>query len=317
MRSKRIRHITLPMIAVMGFFSALMADEKDPGFSLYYGNDPVILKKMAQISTNGSVAVIETRALSEAALELLSKAVREKKGKVLAYLSIGELHGSQKVSFLKVAGESFDFDAIVMNKNTIFDSWRIDVLSPDWQKWIHVQAVKILSVPGIDGLFLDTVDTIDVYAEKRKWDLKRRKKSIDAMMSLVRSLKHRHPEKYFLQNGGLNMIRDTMFVGNETGINIPGMALNKQHPANPDGLLWENAFAGSDEWTMGRLADMRKARKAGFTRIFALGYHEAYPKLENFFKKCRAEKFTGAWSVSSELLHEEPTFGPSGQPGDQ
>jgi len=317
MRNKRIRNITLPMIAVIGFFSALMAEEKEPGFSLYYGNDPVILKKMAQISTNGSVTVIETRALSEATLERLSKAVREKKGKILAYLSIGELHSSQKVSFLKVAGESFDFDDIVINKNNVFDSWRLDVLSPDWQKWIHVQAAEILSVPGIDGLFLDTVDTIDVYSGKKEWKLERCKESIDAMMALVRSLKHNHPEKYFLQNGGLNMIGETMFIGNESGINIPGMALNKQHPANPDGLLWENAFEGTDDWTMGRLADMRKARKAGFTRIFALGYRKAYPKPENFFKKCRAEKFTGAWSVSSELLHEEPTFGPSGQPGDQ
>ena len=311
MKNARNCIIALILFVLAAVFSSLSAGEKAQGFSLYYGGDPAVLQKMAGQSSRGSVMVIETRALSAAALERLAVAAKARDCKVLAYLSIGELHSDQKDLFLKSVGKTpFSLQSIVVNENRVFSSFRVDALAESWRNWVHQEAAKLLSLPGIDGLFLDTVDTIDVYAGKKDWPMKRRQQSIDAMISLVRSLKHCHHEKFILQNGGLNLIGEKMFIGEEKGENIPSMALNRQHPDNPDGLLWENAFEGKGEWTAGRLAELRKIQAAGFTRVFALGYRAAYPKAEAFFEKCRAENFTGAWSESSELLHEIPAVGP-------
>ena len=309
MMINKLADTVVTIAAIIALVPTLFAGDEKSGFSLYCGSDPLILKEIAQAATRGSVVVIDTRALSLGDMELLATAVRAKKGNVLAYLSIGELHSSQKDAFMKTAEEGFDFESMAVNKNQVFDFIRVDAQSATWKKWVHMEAFKLLSSPGIGGLFLDTVDMIDVYAGKREWKLPRREKSIDAMIQLIRSLKHNHSEKYIFQNGGLNLIGETVFVGNDTGIDIPGMALQKEHPDNPDGLLWENAFQGTDPWTMGRLADLKEIQQAGFTKVFALGYQTACPKPVRFFEKCRAEKFTGASSTSSELLHEVLAFG--------
>ena len=106
---------------------------------------------------------------------------------------------------------------------------------------------------GVHGLFLDTVDR---YITRKSWSIPRRIQSVEAMISLICSIKAHKPSMYIMQNRGLNLIGKTAFVGDAEGKLIPGLYLKKPQMHNPDWILWENAFAGKDAWTQGRYQEL-------------------------------------------------------------
>src|SRR5262249_51120120 len=159
-----------------------------------------------------------------------------------------------------------------------------------WRAYVRAESERIQAT-GVHGLFLDTVDTVDLYIGKKDWPLARRCESVAAMISLVRAIKRRDRRQFILQNRGLNLIGPMVFVGDATGKDIPGLGLAQGHPDNPDAVLWENAFAGTDAWSRRKEKELRETQKGGRATVFALGYKETLGSSAGFFTQCAAAGF--------------------------
>ncbi len=289
-------------------------------FQLYYGSDPAILKQMTMRLSRGQIVVIESRALTKPVLLQLVKKADEAGAKVLAYLSIGELNDQDEKGFRsflqgylaerpKDSVRLTTLEALTLRRNEPFHSRQIDVLGDAWRAYVLADAQRLYAL-GVHGLFLDTVDTVDLYITRKGWTLARRIDSVEAMQALIHAIKGRNRAGYVLQNRGLNLIGSKVFVGDATGKEIEGLALAQGHPENPDGILWENAFASDDEWSRGKEKELRELQRSGRATVFALGYKETARTPDVFFKKCAAAGFVSAWTSSSSTLHKELTVSP-------
>lgn len=287
-------------------------------FQLYYGSDAKVLDKLQHQMRKGQVIVIELRGLDQKKISTLVKKAHQSGAKIIAYISVGELGRLEKKnfdSFLKQRKNASSFEKIVLSKNEVFQSWHIDVSKNAWQEFLFRRIDQIYQ-QKVDGLFLDTIDSIDLYINEQKWPVDRRAKSVSAMISLIRKIKARSPDKFILQNRGLNLIGKSVFVGDATGILIPGLNLAQQHPLNPDGLLWETAYAHSGEWIEAKEREMIQIQKKGFTSVFTLGYADTKVNRAQFFQKSQTAGFLPAWASSSKTLHEELTQGVTDQKND-
>jgi endo-alpha-1,4-polygalactosaminidase (GH114 family) len=293
-------------------------------FQLYYGSDPAVIKQMTMRLARGQVVVVESSAFKKPDLQQIIKKADEVGAKVLAYLSIGELNDQDEKRFRtflqgylavrpKDAVRLTTLEALTIGRDVPFKARYIDVLGDAWRAYVLAEADRLYAL-GVHGLFLDTVDTVDLYITRKDWSLARRIDSIEAMQGLVRSIKGRHRSGYVIQNRGLNLIGPKVFVGDATGKEIDGLALAEGHSDNPDGILWENAFVGQDDWSRLKEKQLREIQKSGRTTVFALGYKETAKNPDDFFRKCKEAGFVGAWATSSATLHKELTTGPQEMP---
>ncbi|MCH9656728.1 MAG: endo alpha-1,4 polygalactosaminidase [Planctomycetes bacterium] len=280
-------------------------------FQLYYGGDNTLLDKLQHRMRKGQVVVIELRGLDQKQVSLLIKKAHQTGAKIIAYISIGELGQLEKdnfEAFLKRRKNAPALSKMVLSKNETFQSWHIDVSEKAWQDFLF-QRINQIYQQNVDGLFLDTIDSIDLYINAQKWPIPRRAKSVSAMINLIRKIKAHSPDKFIMQNRGLNLIGKSVFVGDATGIFIPGLNLAKSHPNNPDGLLWETAYAHTGKWIEGKEREMIQIQKNGFTSVFTLGYSDTKANQKQFFEQSRAAGFIPAWASSSKKLHTELTQG--------
>jgi serine/threonine-protein kinase len=291
-------------------------------FQLYYGSDAATLDRLQSRMRPGQVIVVDTRVLKKADRQRLLGAAERAGAKVLAYLSIGELNDAEEALFRtflkeflkKDASDAADFrtlEGLTLERNPQFNSRRVDVLARAWRAFVLSQADQRFAT-GMHGLFLDTVDTADCYIGKKDWPMHRRIESVQAMMALVRSVKERAGARFILQNGGLNLVGAKVFVGDASGKEIPGLGLAQGHAHNPDGVLWENAFAVADEWSRRREDELQQVRRSGRATVFVLGYKESLRDAKAFFQRSAAAHFVPAWATSSSQLGRELTVGPSG-----
>ncbi|QDT96584.1 endo alpha-1,4 polygalactosaminidase [Gimesia aquarii] len=281
------------------------------GFQLYYGSDPKIMKQLKKRMHKGQIVVIELRGLDQKQIATLVNLANQAGAKVIGYISIGELEQLEKANFeqfLKQHNMPTSLEKISPGKNELFQSWHMDVSQEIWKKFLFKKIDQIYQ-QKIDGLFLDTVDTTDLYINHREWPITRRAKSLKAMISLIREIKALSPYKFIMQNRGLNLIGKSVFVGEETGILVPGLYLSKSHPHNPDGLLWESAYTHTGDWIDGKEREMIQIQKNGFTSVFTLGYTDTKADRRQFFQKSQAAGFIPAWGSSTKTLHKELTRG--------
>ncbi|WP_417391595.1 endo alpha-1,4 polygalactosaminidase [Gimesia sp.] len=292
---------------------AVMGEETDKfkpaGFQLYYGSDPQILDLLQQRMQPGQVVVIELRGLSKEQIQKLADRAQQVKAKMIAYLSVGELGQIEQQNFqqyLKQHAPQSSLAEMSLSKNETFQSWHMDIRQPAWRDFVMQRVRQIYQLP-VDGLFLDTIDSVDLYITKKDWPVPRRTQSVKSMISLIREIKAASPEKFILQNRGLNLIGKTVFVGDAAGVFVPGLDLQQQHPHNPDGLLWESAYMHSGEWIEAKEREMRQVQQQGHTTVFTLGYTDTKADRKQFFQKSRAAGFIPAWGSSTTRLHLEPT----------
>ena len=281
-------------------------------FHLFYGNDPKQWKTLLEEIGPGSIVAFDTRVLNSEMLSSVLQKITQQGGRSIAYLSIGELHESETAQFEKVleGHDSESLSKIYLNRNETFQSYRVDVRSRAWQEWILKQVRELMAIDGIGGIFLDTVDTVDLYITRQDWPLPRRYESVEAIISLIRDIKKTAgKDSFILQNGGLNLLGEKIYLGNKTGRLFPGLRLDRSHAQNPDGLLWENAFSVRDQWVYGRLNELKRIQKAGRTTVFALGYPGGswIKSEEKFYEISRENGFISAWGQSSETLHLRAT----------
>jgi uncharacterized protein (TIGR01370 family) len=114
---------------------------------------------------------------------------------VIGYVTIGE-----DDTFHPDASWYFDRDKDGKpDKNTTWNSWFTDARSKKWREFvIRTKARKVIEEKGCNGIFLDTIDTVQLYPESKK-----------GMIRLVRELREVYTNAVIVQNRGFDVIDDT------------------------------------------------------------------------------------------------------------
>ncbi|MFA6962309.1 MAG: discoidin domain-containing protein [Opitutaceae bacterium] len=198
---------------------ARSAFKKIQSYSCFYGpgRTPDLVTRDA--------AIIETRAQSVAEVNALRAAGRL----AIGYISIGE-DSELRTGDTKGPGgyDSTYFDRNGDNlpdKNETWNSYFANAASPAWRTHFLARADEIIKTHGVDGFFLDTIETSLSYRD-----------SFPAMVSLIHELRARHPSAVIVMNRGWDLLPD---LG-----------------ATPDGIMFES-FTLSYDFAEKRYVTMR------------------------------------------------------------
>lgn len=140
-------------------------------------------------------AIIETRSQTPAKVNALRAAGRL----AIAYISIGEDHSARLGDGQGPGGfDSAYFDRDGDNlpdKNGVWDSYYANAASPSWRAFFLANAARLRETHGVDGFFLDTIETCLLYPESR-----------EGMVSLIRDLRAAHPDAIIVMNRGWDLL---------------------------------------------------------------------------------------------------------------
>ncbi|MGE9291116.1 MAG: endo alpha-1,4 polygalactosaminidase [Puniceicoccales bacterium] len=179
-------------------------------YACYYGDGMV--EELGQ----RDLAIIEVRNQSAASI----KAMQDAGTLVIGYISIGE-DDELRVGDGKGPGgmDSSYFDRDRDNlpdQNSVWSSYFADARQPAWRKYFLERTAAMKEEYGVDGFFLDTVDTSELYSE-----------SSGAMASLIRDLRSQQPDSLIVLNRGFHLVTELAPV--------------------VDGVMFES-FTGSYDW---------------------------------------------------------------------
>jgi endo-alpha-1,4-polygalactosaminidase (GH114 family) len=281
---------------------------KANSYRLYYGHEPAELLRLEHDLQAGELLIIDSRKLPVARLQTLLGHAAERNARVIAYLSIGELDSREKAAFDAFVAnlppiEQQAFARIALEWNEKFASWRIDVSSPVWQRWLRAQHDKLIR-QGLHGVFLDTADTVDRYLSHPHWSRAVRVDKVRAMLDVIRGFKAERTQDIVLLNRGLNLIGEAIWLNEDGTDTLAGLALMQPHPHNPDIVLYENAYASNDPWTQRIEAELRATAAAGYAQVFTLGYRDSLGSAERLFAQSARDGFVAGFAESSTSLHQ-------------
>jgi hypothetical protein len=133
------------------------------------------------------LAILQPDTLSRSQL----KALRNKGVLTVAYLSIGEVEPEREWYTDGRYDSSWE-----LGKNENWGSYFVDAGQPGWQKLMLDLTHQYLDF-GFDGVFLDTVDTVDLFPQTRA-----------GMLALIETLRKTYPQALLIQNRGFNLLND-------------------------------------------------------------------------------------------------------------
>lgn len=158
-------------------------------YACYYGAG-----RTAELLARDAV-IIETAARSAAEVNTLRAAGRV----VVGYISIGEDHhlrpgDGQGPGGMDSAYFDRDRDGRA-DRNGVWNSYYTNAAAPSWRAWFLRSAARLRETHGVDGFFLDTVETCLLYPESR-----------EGMVSLIRELRAAHPDAVIVLNRGWDLL---------------------------------------------------------------------------------------------------------------
>ena len=109
---------------------------------------------------------------------------------VVAYLSVGEVSTDRK--YFK------EVEECVMGKNPVWNSYYVNVSCEKWQDLILNGIIPEILNKGFDGVFLDTVDVVDLYPNMK-----------NDMIELIATIREKYPNIIIIQNRGFSIIDET------------------------------------------------------------------------------------------------------------
>ena len=83
---------------------------------------------------------------------------------------------------------------IVIGENKEWGEKVVDFSSPKWRSIVLDEAIPYILSRGFDGVFLDNVDYVDLYPEKKR-----------AMVNLIRTIRERYPRMVIIVNRGFSI----------------------------------------------------------------------------------------------------------------
>ncbi len=114
--------------------------------------------------------------------------------KVLAYLSLGEVHPNR--NYFELFRKSG-----LRGRNNNQESYFIDLSEEQVSNTFLYRVIPEYISKGFDGLFLDTIDAVAPWSE--------RKDQQGEMVELIRSIRTRFPELIIVQNAGFFLLDET------------------------------------------------------------------------------------------------------------
>ena len=150
-------------------------------YAVYYGSDREELAKLV----NFDLAILQPGLSRETLAFLKANGV-----KVLAYLSVGEVEPHRDY------GQPIPREWL-LGTNPNWGSQFVDANQEGWQKLMLALAERYVQ-DGYDGLFLDTLDTADLYPQVAP-----------GLVRIVRTLRERFPEAILVQNRGFRLLPQT------------------------------------------------------------------------------------------------------------
>lgn len=235
-------------------------------FAVYYGSldgdaesEPVLggetVKAIDRLK-EFDVAIIHSQSFSESVKPLI-KELQDAGTYVIAYISIGEERGPLAGDGLGEGGNAsyYIYENGAPKMNGGWGSFFVDAGNPVWQQKTLNSARNILSY-GVDGLFLDTLDTVDVAYN-----------TIGGMAELVKKLDNAFPDAKLVANRGFTVFP---YISN-----------------NIDGLMFES-FSSNYDSVSGYFVDrdeaglkynqqvacnvINRARRYDYMPVFCLEY---------------------------------------------
>ncbi len=161
-------------------------------FVCYYGSDAI--HEMSDFD----VAVIESGSHRKNDIELLKKAGAW----VVGYVTVGEDDKLTKADGKGPGGSAsfymdVDWDG-KPDRNENWGSYFVDAGNPLWQDIIINKRVKGVLDKGCDGIFMDTVDTAEMYPDTK-----------EGMISLIKKIRDTYPDIKIVQNRGFVVLKGT------------------------------------------------------------------------------------------------------------
>lgn len=150
-------------------------------YAVYYGQDRQELEKLV----NFDLAILQPGIPQDILALLKANGVR-----TLAYLSVGEVEPHRDY------GQPIPQEWR-LGTNPSWGSYFVDANQKGWQNLMVTLAERYLK-EGFDGLFLDTLDTVDLFPQVGP-----------GLVAIVRALRERFPQAILVQNRGFRLLPQT------------------------------------------------------------------------------------------------------------
>jgi uncharacterized protein (TIGR01370 family) len=283
MMKKSIRFVCACLLLATFFGSLVASAQESPrakiktisDYVVYYGKGR--LDELARFD----LAIIQPDTLTTEELA----ALKANGTLVVSYLSVGEAEpGRQWYSDGRVDPRW------LLGKNQNWGSYFVDASQAGWQQ-LMVELTGEFIAKGFNGVFLDTVDTVDAYPQ-----------TTDGMLALIDGLRNAYPDALLVQNRGFTVIDQTadqvdavMFEGLVTGYDF----------TNQEYIYADNTFTAEE---------MSALSKRTGLPILALDYAPPDNPAMAYLSTQAAKKYGFVSAVSVILLDDIPDYGLD-QPG--
>lgn len=180
---------------------------------------------------------------------------------IVSYITIGEDDTLEVADGLGEGGYAsyYVYENGVPKMNTNWNSYFVDAGNPVWQAKIINETAKILSY-GVDGIFMDTLDTVDIDNS-----------TLPGMADLVKKLDETFPEAKLVANRGFTVlpyisqhIDGLMFESFNTTYNFEE---GKVSDLTPESIEWNENIACNT---------INAVRRYDYFPVFALDYVNEY-----------------------------------------
>jgi endo-alpha-1,4-polygalactosaminidase (GH114 family) len=186
-------------------------------YGTYYAvPDLTTLDRLSQLD----VAIVQPNAINADQIRAIQIT-----GKAISYLAIGEIGDSNTyyqngrpvlgVSIRKAHPDWF------VGKNPSFDSYFANPMSQGWRDFLVQQANFLINNKGFDGLFMDTVDTVDVFTPENKIAFKLDtpvtfNEAKRGFIDIVKALRAVNSKTSLISNRGFTILLDSENPGGGT-----------------------------------------------------------------------------------------------------
>ncbi len=147
-------------------------------YAIYYGKN-----KIDKLSRYDLVILDPDNYSKDEILKLKNSTI------IIAYLSIYEINPSRKY-FSKVK-------ECIIGFNEMWRTYYIDVSCGKWRETIMEEIILEIINKGFDGIFLDTIDDVEIYGKKNE------------VISLIKNIRERYPKLIIIQNRGFSIVDET------------------------------------------------------------------------------------------------------------
>ena len=174
----------------------------------------------------------------------------KRRGKLIAYLSIGEQRKENLTPELRAA---------ILGENPNWNTQIMDVRNEVYKKYLIKKANELLS--EFDGVFLDTLDSYKIVLKREKW-----KDYEENLKNFINEITSKYPDKIILVNRGFEIINEIKEI---------------------DGIVVESLFKERNKTVRNNIINFLKNLKEKGKEIILIEYEKDKAKLKNLIRTAK------------------------------